>query len=185
MLSLFKIVGIATCLKSTAHFCVIWRGPQVSCRKLPFWQERFPNSFPSLVQTECQNPLLWPACYTVYYILFLFCHESFFDPQLEFHFEKITLWDRQLPMFLSLISPCICWDRFPNPFCCEIARQLVCWTVGLPCCYCSTHLQSYMFSCRFSTQIICKQQPFFSCCNMLSNPFPSLCRLVAKLCSVE
>lgn len=46
MLSLFKLVGSAACLKSTAHFCVIWRRPQVSCRQPPFWKKQVPKLVP-------------------------------------------------------------------------------------------------------------------------------------------
>ena len=46
MLSLFKLVGSAACLKSTAHFCVIWRRPQVSCRQPPFWKKQVPKLIP-------------------------------------------------------------------------------------------------------------------------------------------
>ena len=46
---------------------------------------------------------------------------------------------------------CVCWDRFPNPFC-EIAFQLVCYTVGPPCCDCSTRLQSTSFKIDGFTQ---------------------------------
>ena len=71
MLSLFKLVGSAACLKSTAHFCVIWRRPKSLAGSRHFGRSRSPNSFPSLVSTECQNPLLWPVCYTLCSISFL------------------------------------------------------------------------------------------------------------------
>ena len=88
------------------------------------------------------------VCYTLYSTSFLPCVLA---PPLEFILEKITLWSRLSTLFLPLMPTCVCWDRFPNPFC-EIAFQLVCYTVGPPCCDCSTRLQSTSFKIDGFTQ---------------------------------
>ena len=113
------------------------------------------------------------------------CCQTHSDSQVySDRFPPSPLWNRWFAMFLSLVSPCICWDRFPSPFC-EIACQLVYWTVGLPCCYCSTHLQSTLFkidvSCRLSTQILRKQQLFFRVATCCVKPIPKSMQAGCKI----
>ena len=83
MLSLFKLVGIAACLKSTAHFCVIWQGPQVSCRKPPFWKKKVPK----LIPKSCADSM--PKSTLVASLLHVVLYSISFGPPLKFHFDNL------------------------------------------------------------------------------------------------
>ena len=101
-----------TLVSNRRHFCVIWRSPQIlsGSREETGWQTHS--------QVLCRQNAKIHSCgqLVTRYIFWLSVTDAFlFDPPVESHFEKVTLWSRLATLRLSLMPPSFCWDRFPNP----------------------------------------------------------------------